>query len=57
MDRELEEMVQKCDTCQPYNKSPPAAPIHPWEWSENLWGRIHIDYAGPCLNIVDGNSL
>ena len=29
MDRELEEMVQTCYTCQLHNKSPPAAPRHP----------------------------
>ena len=29
MDREQEEMVQTCDTCQLHNKSPPAAPLHP----------------------------
>ena len=42
MDRELEEMVQTCDTCQLHNKSPPAAPIHPWEWPEKPWARIYI---------------
>ena len=47
MDRELEELVQKCDTCQLQNKSPPAAPLHPWEWPEKPWTCIHIDYAGP----------
>ena len=46
---QLEEMVQKCDTCQLHNKAPPAAPLHPWEWPEKPWTRIHIDYAGPFL--------
>ena len=66
MDRELEEIVQKCDTCQLHNKSPPAAPLHPWEWPEKPWNRINIDYAGPLLgnrdthhelNNVDGKSF
>ena len=48
IDREQEEMVQKCDTCQ-LQKSPPAAPLHPWKWPENQWNHIHIDYAGPFL--------
>ena len=49
MDRELEEMVKKCDTCQLHNKSPRAAPVHPWKWPEKPWNRIHIDYAGPFI--------
>ena len=49
MDRELEEMVQKCDTCQLHNKSPPAAPQYPWPWPEKPWTRIHVDYAGSFL--------
>ena len=47
--RELEEMVQMCDTCQLHNKSPATAPLHPWEWPEKPWTRINIDYAGPFL--------
>ena len=47
--RELEEMIQMCDTCQLHNKSPHAAPLHPWEWAEKPWTGIHIDYAGPFL--------
>ena len=47
MDKDLEKIVQRCDTCQLHNKSPPAAPLHPWEWPEKPWTRIHIDYAGP----------
>ena len=49
MDKDLEKMVQRCDTCQLHNKSPPAAPLHPWEWPEKPWTRIHIDYSGPFL--------
>ena len=49
MDKDLEKMVQRCDSCQPHNKSPPAAPLHPWEWPEKPWTRIQIDYAGPFL--------
>ena len=49
MERELEEIIQKGDTCQLHNMSPPAAPLHPWEWPEKRWNRIHIDYAGPFI--------
>ena len=23
--------------------------MHPWEWPEHLWERIHIDYAEPFM--------
>ena len=49
MDRELDEMVQKCVTCQIHNMSPPATPPRPWEWPEKPCTRIHIDCAGPFL--------
>ncbi|CAC5416982.1 unnamed protein product [Mytilus coruscus] len=26
---------------------PAEAPLHPWEWPEKPWSRVHIDYAGP----------
>ena len=39
----------------------PKAKLHPWEWREAPWYRIHIDYAGPINNdyfliIVDAHS-
>ena len=49
MEKYLEKLVQRCDTRQLHNNSPPAAPLHPWEWPEKPWTRIHIDYAGPFL--------
>ncbi len=36
-------------TCQEHMKAPANAPLHPWEWPEKPWKRIHIDYAGPFL--------
>ena len=37
------------------------APMHPWEWPDRPWARLHIDYAGPVngkmiLVIVDSHS-
>ena len=42
-------------------KSPAKAPLHPWEWPERPWSRLHVDYAGPFLGkmflvIVDAYS-
>ncbi len=48
MDENIEREVQSCEECQKH-KSPPTAPLHPWEWPESPWSRIHVDYAGPFL--------
>lgn len=49
MDTEIEQEVQSCQSCQENRKSPARAPLHPWEWPETPWSRLHIDYAGPFL--------
>ena len=61
MDKNIEKEVQLCEECQKHHKSPPTAPLHPWEWPESPWSRIHVDYAGPFLGemflfIVDAHS-
>ncbi|XP_033988673.1 uncharacterized protein K02A2.6-like [Trematomus bernacchii] len=61
MDQDVEKEVQSCEECQKHHKSPPSAPLHPWEWPESPWTRIHVDYAGPFLGemfllIVDAHS-
>ncbi|XP_061570028.1 uncharacterized protein K02A2.6-like [Cololabis saira] len=61
MDENIEREVQSCEECQKHQKSPPTAPLHPWEWPESPWSRIHVDYAGPFLGemfllIVDAHS-
>ncbi len=49
LDASIEDMVQKCDTCQMSRPSPAAAPLHPWEWPAQPWSRLHLDFAGPFL--------
>ena len=61
IDKELEFAVKTCADCQENYKSPARAPMHPWEWPDRPWARIHIDYAGPVkgkmiLVIVDAHS-
>ncbi|XP_039465072.1 uncharacterized protein K02A2.6-like [Oreochromis aureus] len=61
MDETIEREVQACEECHKHHKSPPTAPLHPWEWPESPWSRIHVDYAGPFLGkmfliIVDAHS-
>lgn len=61
MDSEIEKEVMSCSTCQENRNSPAGAPLHPWEWPESPWSRLHVDYAGPFLGkmflvIVDAHS-
>ena len=49
MEFDMEQVVKICETCQLSRKAPPAAPLHPWEWPERPWSRIHIDFAGPFM--------
>eukprot|EP00731_Ephydatia_muelleri_P017649 Em0010g747a len=49
IDSELESKVKVCEACQANRKSPPKAPLHPWEWPSKPWSRLHIDHAGPFM--------
>ncbi len=49
LDDDIETLAKSCSTCQEHMKAPATAPLHPWEWPEKPWKRIHIDYAGPFL--------
>ena len=53
MDEELEDTVKRCDVCQDQRRDPPSAPLHPWEYPDGPWKRIHLDYGGP----VEGHML
>ena len=61
LDRDLEGQVGHCIPCQETRNSPSAAPLHPWEWPQRPWVRVHADYAGPFLGhmfliLVDAHS-
>ena len=49
MDLELESKVKSCPNCQMQLDNPARASLHPWEWPERPWSRIHIDYAIPFM--------
>ena len=49
MDKQLEEKVRSCTSCQQNQNTPAVAPLHPWEWPKHPWTRLHVDYAGPFL--------
>ena len=61
MDSALEEKVRHCQECQNHQRLPARAPLHPWEWPERPWARIHADFAGPFMGkqfllMVDSHS-
>nr|XP_061795480.1 uncharacterized protein K02A2.6-like [Nerophis lumbriciformis] len=50
LDKQIEETVKSCSSCQKIRNNPPAAPLHPWDFPQDPWHRIHIDFAGPFEN-------
>ena len=61
LDKNLEDMVKSCISCQSVKETPPVAPLHPWIWPTKPWERIHVDFAGPYqskmfLIVVDAHS-
>ena len=61
IDQDLENKVKSCTQCQLNQSSPAKAPLHPWEWPQRPWARIHIDHAGPFLGhmfliVIDAHS-
>ena len=61
MDSQIERTVQRCPSCQAHRKAPSEAPLHPWEWPDRPWARLHLDFAGPFLGrmfllVIDAHS-
>ena len=61
IDKEIEGVTQRCGGCQMMKGDPKLTPLHPWEFPEGPWRRIHVDFAGPFqgksfLIVVDAYS-
>ena len=61
IDAEIEETCKKCESCQQKQPDPANQPLHPWQFPERPWQRLHIDLAGPFqgkmwLIVVDAHS-
>ena len=50
IDKDIQELVQQCSTCQLHQANPTRAPLHPWDVPTRPWSRVHVDHAGPFLN-------
>ena len=46
LDAEIENKVKSCSDCQSNQKSPAAAPLHPWSYPTCPWAGLHVDHAG-----------
>ena len=54
-------MVKSSKICQETHHKPPSAILHPWNWPQKPWQRVHADYVGPFLGrmfliLVDANT-
>ncbi|XP_039469023.1 uncharacterized protein K02A2.6-like [Oreochromis aureus] len=61
MDKQIEEIAKNGSSCHKVRNNPPLAPLHPWEFPQEPWHRVHIDFAGPYedkmfLVAVDAHS-
>ena len=61
LDKNIEDRVARCFSCQQEAQTPPQAPLQPWEFPPKPWYRVHMDFAGPVqgrmlLVIVDSYS-
>ena len=61
MEKDIEQSVQSCVSCQVQQSLPPVAPLQPWSWPTRAWSRLHLDYVGPFqghmfLVLVDAHS-
>lgn len=61
IDADIEDMCKSCLHCQHNSPNPRSAPLHPWQFPERAWQRIHMDLAGPFHNkmwliIMDAHS-
>ena len=61
VDKQIEEIVQKCEPCQSLRNRPAPSTLHPWTWPSRPWQRLHVDFAGPFMDrsyliVVDAHS-
>ena len=43
----IEQKVKMCSPCQNVSNVLQLAPLHPWNWPEDAWQCIYINFAGP----------
>ncbi|XP_046608877.1 uncharacterized protein K02A2.6-like [Neodiprion virginianus] len=52
IDKDIENLVQSCESCLRNRNNPAKVPIHLWEPATRPFERIHIDFAGPFMGAI-----
>nr|XP_046472602.1 uncharacterized protein K02A2.6-like [Neodiprion pinetum] len=52
IDKDIENLVQSCESCLRNRNNPAKVPIHLWEPATRPFERIHIDFAGPFMGVI-----
>lgn len=47
IDEEIENFIKRCTRCQENRPSKSELPVFSWSLPEQVWERVHIDFAGP----------
>ncbi len=47
IDEQIEQTAKSCEECARNQNLPPLSPLHPWQYPEGPWQRVHVDFAGP----------
>ncbi|XP_055711433.1 uncharacterized protein K02A2.6-like [Phlebotomus papatasi] len=50
MDKDIEDTVRQCETCQVLRNDPPKAPLCDNKESKRPWHKLHVDFAGPFMD-------
>nr|XP_012146541.1 PREDICTED: uncharacterized protein K02A2.6-like [Megachile rotundata] len=49
INKDIENLVRNCTSCNLHRNNPAKVNTHVWEEAENVFDRVHIDFAGPFL--------
>ena len=49
IDKDIETFVKNCQGCSAHQNNPQPVRLHPWEYPQRAWQRLHLDFAGPFL--------
>ena len=51
MDKDIDQLVQKCNQYQQARPIPPTAQMYPWKLPTRPWPHFHLGFVGPMQGI------